>query len=67
MAFKVGDAVKFNYRSAHGVEGTIAGVVKRGRTDATTMYAVRPLQKYIHPGEQVPVHRSGASLSHRST
>lgn len=65
MAFKVGDKVSFNYRSAHGVQGTIVGVEHRGTTDATTMFKIMPLAKYIHPGEQVPVHRSGASLRHR--
>lgn len=67
MAFKVGDKVSFNYRSAHGVQGSIVGVVQRGKTDSTTVFAVRPLQRYIHPGERVPVHRSGASLTHRSS
>lgn len=45
--FKVRDAVYFNYRSAHGLEGRIVGVAKKSKTPATTTYEVMPLKKHI--------------------
>lgn len=65
--FKVGDAVYFNYRSARDLEGRVVGVAKQGKTSATTTYEVMPFKKHIHPGEKVPIHRTGAHLRHRST
>ncbi|MCV7314717.1 hypothetical protein H7J77_04080 [Mycolicibacillus parakoreensis] len=65
--FKVKDPVYFNYRSAHDLEGRIVGVAKKGTTSATTTYEVMPFKKHIHPGEKVPIHRTGAHLRHRAT
>lgn len=64
--FKVGDPVAFNYRSAKDVQGRIVSIVKKGTTTATTMFAIMPNKEFIHPGEKVPVHRTGAHLRHRS-
>ncbi|MDD7812714.1 hypothetical protein PP713_09105 [Mycobacterium sp. CSUR Q5927] len=65
--FKVGDAVYFNYRSASDLEGRIVGVAKQAKTSAATSYEVMPFKKHIHPGEKVPIQRTGAHLRHRST
>lgn len=63
--FNVDDAVYFNYRSASDLEGRIVGVAKKGKSSATTTYEVMPFKKHIHPGEKVPIHRTGANLRHR--
>lgn len=63
--FKVDDAVYFNYRSASNLEGRVVGVAKKGETSATTTFEVMPFKKHIHPGEKVPIHRTGAHLRHR--
>lgn len=65
--FKVNDAVYFNYRSASHLEGRIVGVAKKGKDSATTTYEVMPFKKHIHPGEKVPIHRTGSHLQHRDT
>lgn len=62
----VGDPVSFNYRSAKDVKGTIVAVRHKGDTQATTLYAVQPEKQFVHPGEHVPVHRTGAHLRKRS-
>ena len=60
-----GTAVSFNYRSAHNIPGTVVGVKKQGTKPATTLYEVQPAKKDVHPGEKVPVTRSGAHLHRR--
>lgn len=63
--FHHGEPVSFNYRSAKDVHGTVTGVEHQGKTNATTMYDVQPTAKNVHPGEKVPVHRSGDKLRKR--
>lgn len=65
--YKINDAVYFNYRSASDLEGRIVGVAKKGKTPASTTYEVMPWKKHIHPGEKVPIHRTGEHLRHRNT
>jgi hypothetical protein len=63
--FEIGDRVLFNYRSARDVQGTIVGIERSAKTVEKTMYQVQPDPEFIHPGERVPVHRSGAHLRHQ--
>lgn len=50
------------YRGAKGIKGRIVGVIKKGKTKATTMYAFMPNKKYRHKGEKLPVHRLGKNI-----
>lgn len=51
-----------NYRGAKGIPVTIVGVLKKGKTRATTMYKVMPSKKNRHPGEKLPLHRLGKNI-----
>lgn len=62
-SFKIipsGTSVSWHYRSAIG-HGTVAGVHKKGTTNATTMYSVK--EHDHHKGEPAIVHHTGKALS----
>lgn len=60
-----GAAVGFHYRGAKNPHGTVAGVVHKGETSASTMYSVRPAADSRHPGEPALIHRRGDKLHRR--
>lgn len=64
MKFHKGEKVHGHYRSATW-DGTVTGVVKKGNSEKTTEYKIKPLYRHVsQAGNKEPalIHRYGDKL-----